>query len=117
MLKLDLPHIFAVRGVRNVFKELRKLGISHGTASNLLTGRVKSISFRHMEIICERLNCEPSDLFVWEPGKDLGDVETHPLKGLMRDPDDGSIMDTLKEIPLDRLKEARELLASLKNGG
>lgn len=116
MLKLDLVRIFAVRGVKDPFKTLRKLGISHGTAWNLLSGRVKSISYRHMELICERLNCTPNDLYSWKPNRDAVDVERHPLKGLMRDDNAADIGSILNEVPLDKLNEARDMLASLKNG-
>lgn len=116
MLKVDLVRIFAVRGVKDPFKTLRKLGISHSTAWNLLSGRVKSISYRHMELICERLNCTPNDLYAWKPDRDGVDVERHPLKGLMRDDNAGDIGNILNEVPLDKLNEARDMLASLKNG-
>ena len=115
MLRLDLRHVFRVRGYRNPVKELRKLGISPTVAKNLVNGKTVSISNRHMELICERLNCTPNDLYAWSPEKGGGDAEGHPLSGLRRDPADASLADTLREVPLDKLKEARELLASLKN--
>lgn len=115
MLKVDLGRIFAVRGVKDPFKTLRKLGISHNTAWNLLSGRVRSISYRHTELICERLNCTPNDLYAWKPDNAGVDVERHPLKGLMRDENAADIGNILQEVPLDKLNEARDMLASLKN--
>lgn len=115
MLRIELGRIFRIRGVRYPFKELRKLGISKNTASNLLSGRVKSISDRHLELICGRLNCTPNDLYAWKPDNAGVDVERHPLKGLMRDDNAGRIDDILQEVPLDKLNEAREMLASLRD--
>lgn len=116
MLKIDLRQIFEVRGVKEPFKTLRKLGISHSTAWNLLSGRVKSISNRHLELICEYLRCTPNDLYSWRPDRDGVDVGSHPLGGLMRDESDADVARILEEIPLDKLKEARELLANLRDG-
>lgn len=115
MLKLDLPRIFAVRGIKNPFKALRKLGISHSTAHNLLSGRTASIHNRHLELICERLNCTPNDLYAWKPDREDVDVERHPLRGLMREDNAADIVRAFSEIPLDKINEARDLLASLKN--
>lgn len=115
MLKANLRQVFESRGVKNPLVLMQKWGISRPTAWNLLDNRVKSISFRHLELICERLNCTPNDLYAWTPGAGVGDVEGHPLRGLMRDDSAADLVETLKELPLDKLKEARELLASLRN--
>ncbi|MEO6049768.1 MAG: helix-turn-helix domain-containing protein [Pyrinomonadaceae bacterium] len=34
------------------------------------------IQGRHLEKICEYLNCEPSDLYEWKPAKDTQSPET-----------------------------------------
>ncbi len=115
MLKLDLKRVFDSRGIRNAMTMMVKWGISRPTAWNLLDNKVSSINSKHLEILCERLNCEPSDLYAWKPASDTVNVETHPLKRLLRDENTKSITETLKEIPLDKLNEARELLAGLKN--
>lgn len=115
MLKIDLVHTFAVRGVKNPFTVLRKLGISHGKAWNLLSGKTASIHSKHLEAICEHLNCTPNDLYSWRPDREGVDAATHPLRGLIRDDNAAELGRILEEIPLDKLNEARDLLASLKN--
>ncbi|MBX3296711.1 MAG: helix-turn-helix transcriptional regulator [Acidobacteria bacterium] len=115
MLKLDLPRIFAVRGVRNPFKVLRGLGISHSTAYNLLSGRVVSVKHRHLEAICEYLRCTPNDLYAWTPEGGASAAEGHPLRGLIREGDAAEIARAFAEIPLDKINEARDLLEGLKN--
>lgn len=116
MLTINISRIFAVRGIKKPFTELRKLGISYGTAWNLVSGKTASIHSKHLEAICERLNCTPNDLYAWKPDNAGVDVERHPLKGLMRDENAADIGNILNEVPLDKLNEAREMLASLKNG-
>jgi DNA-binding Xre family transcriptional regulator len=63
MLTLNLSRVFALRGIEKPYTELVKCGISRPTAHNLLSLRVTSIKYSHLEKICELLNCEPNDLF------------------------------------------------------
>ena len=115
MLKIDLTRIFATRGYSKPILELVRLGISRHVAHNLVSGKTESINNRHLELICGYLRCTPNDLYAWEPGKDVGDVAGHPLRGLMRDDSGAELAEILSEVPLDKLKEARDLIASLKN--
>ncbi|MFI1585610.1 helix-turn-helix domain-containing protein [Embleya sp. NPDC020630] len=45
------------------------LVISAGKMSNLWSGQPVTIRLDDLEVICEVLSCEPSDLLVREPGK------------------------------------------------
>lgn len=115
MLRLDLRYVFGVRGYRNPVKELVKLGLSPPTAKNLVSGKTASIHTRHLEAICEYLRCTPNDLYAWTPEGGASAAEGHPLRGLIREGDAAEIARAFAEIPLDKLNEARDLLASLKN--
>ncbi len=115
MLILNLKRVFALRGIENPFTTLVKNGISRPTATNLLTNRVNSIHSKHLEIICELLNCEPSDLYDWKPSKDTQNIETHPLRKLRRDDSIEGYSEMIKRIPLDKLGEIKNILNELKN--
>lgn len=115
MLTLNLQRVFKLRGIENPYTELVKCGISRPTAHNLLSLRVESIRYSHMEKICELLNCEPSDLFEWKPSKTTLHVENHPLKNLKRDDSAQKFVELIKTIPLEQLSRFESVLSELNN--
>lgn len=115
MLTLDVKRVFALRGVANPFAHLRKIGISSATAWNLLDKRVKSISTKHLELICTYLNCEPNDLYEWKPDKGTVNAETHALKRLRRDGKASSYSELIRAVPLNKISEVETALANLGN--
>lgn len=114
MLFLNLQRVFQLRDVKNPYSKLMKIGISSATASNLLNYRVQSINHKHLEKICELLNCEPNDLYEWKPSDDTPNPENHPLKNLKRDDSSKKISEMLKNIPLEKFNQVEELLNELK---
>ena len=113
MLIFNLQRVFALRGIGNPYQQLVKLGISRPTAWNLLDNKVNSIQGKHLEKICEYLNCEPNDLYEWKPDKNTVNAENHPLKGLRREGTPASYREMVRNIPLDKIAEAEALLAGL----
>ncbi|MFZ1700569.1 MAG: helix-turn-helix transcriptional regulator [Pyrinomonadaceae bacterium] len=113
MLIFNLPRVFALRGIANPYQQLVKLGISRPTAWNLLDNKVNSIQGKHLEKICEYLNCEPNDLYDWKPNKSTQNVETHPLKALRRNESGEQFRAMIRDLPLDKIAEAKTLLAGL----
>ncbi len=115
MLKFNIQRLFTLRGISNPYQKLVKLGISRPTAWNLLNNDVKSISSKHLEKICEYLNCQPNDLYEWKPDPGTQNVDAHPLRGLRRDDSAESLSDMLREVPIDRVTEIKKLIAGLQN--
>lgn len=115
MLFLNLKRVFAIRGIQNPYSQLVKLGISRPTAWNLLDNNVISIKSKHLERICEYLNCEPNDLYEWRPSANTLNIENHPLKALRREQNIADLNKMVVEIPLDKIDQVKELLTDLKN--
>src|SRR5438034_8248005 len=113
MLIFNLQRVFALRGVNNPYTQLVKLGISRPTAWNLLNNSVNSIQGKHLEKICEYLNCTPDDIYEWRPGRDTQNVDDHPLKGLRREGKGEQLRTIMSKIPLDKMAEVEEILAGL----
>ena len=116
MLIFNIQRVFALRGISNPYQQLVKLGISRPTAWNLLDNKVNSIQGKHLEKICEYLNCEPNDLYEWKPAKDTQSPENHPLKALRRDDSFEQFRARIRDLPLDKIAEAEALLAGLTSG-
>jgi putative transcriptional regulator len=43
-----------------------RVGITIANLSILKSGKAKAIRFSTLELICEELNCQPSDIFAYE---------------------------------------------------
>jgi|ERR1043166_2451935 DNA-binding Xre family transcriptional regulator len=113
MLKLDIQRIFALRGISNPFSQLMKLGLARPTAWNLVSGSVGSIKTKHLEKICEFLNCTPNDLYQWTPSSDAKNVETHPLRGLRRDVKAARYNELIRNVPIDKIAKVEQMLTNL----
>ena len=46
-----------------------KVGMTNVNLSNLKTGKMKGVRFETMEAICEALDCQPGDLFEYQPNE------------------------------------------------
>lgn len=88
MLKLNIRQMCTIRGIDTPFKALTQIGVSRKVAHTYLTNARKThIQVEHIELLCKLLNCTPSHLFVWQPGKADGSIkDTHPLKELLPKP-------------------------------
>ena len=114
MLLINLKRIFALRGIDKPFAVLVKNGFSPMTATNLLNNKTKSIKYKHLERICEILNCEPNDLFDWKPSRNTQNPENHPLKDLKRTDPEIEIAELMKTIPLEKMDEIQNMLKEIK---
>jgi DNA-binding Xre family transcriptional regulator len=113
MLRLNIKRVCALRGVSNPYRSLVTLGISRPVATNLLNNVTNSIQGKHLEKICEFLNCTPDDLYQWTPSADTRNVDTHPLRGLRRDTKPARYNELIRNIPLDKIDEVEKMLSDL----
>ncbi|MEM7442010.1 MAG: helix-turn-helix transcriptional regulator [Pseudomonadota bacterium] len=66
---VTLDIMLARRKMRS--KELAaRIGITEQNLSLLKSGKVKGVRFQTLERICEVLECQPGDLFAFEPSGD-----------------------------------------------
>jgi len=80
--KLDL--VMAARKIS--LKELSwKVGITEANLSNLKRGKARAIRFSTLELLCEKLRCQPSDLL--EYSKDMLVWKERPIDliGLLKE--------------------------------
>ena len=114
MLVFNLSRVLALRGVDKPFSYLVKIGFYRTVASNLLNNKTVNIKISHIERLCRALNCTPSDLFEWKPRENETLGESHALNSLKRNSAQ-QFSRILKEIPVEKLEKAGELLNQLKN--
>lgn len=110
MLTYDLKPILKMRGIERPHNFLVKAGISRHTASRILDGECETIRARHIELLCTALLCEPNDLFVWVPDKNVTYPEDFPLKKLEKKEIGENLFDALSQMPLDKFKEVAKMV-------
>ncbi|MBU5419156.1 helix-turn-helix transcriptional regulator [Acetanaerobacterium sp. MSJ-12] len=44
----------------------KQMGMSYQNFSRMVNGETRSIKFSNLELLCNVLDCEPGDLFVYE---------------------------------------------------
>jgi DNA-binding Xre family transcriptional regulator len=114
MLTFNIRRVFALRGIPNPHTQLVKLGLSSATAWNLLDNKVSSIRSKHLEAICEYLKCEPNDLYEWRPDRETLAPDEHPLKRLRRSDEASDYSKLIRNLPLDKIDQARSMLEELQ---
>ncbi len=114
MITLNLHQVFKTRGITRGYSFLVKNGISPGTAKTLMYNKPRAIRLDHIEILCKTLVCEPSDLFTYTPEKKDTLPDTHPLKKLIRDPEEASLKQTISHLSYQELIEIKKLIKSQK---
>ena len=65
MIKLNLPVLFAQRGLRVADAE-RESGVNRTTLYRLYNNESSRIDFETLEKLCLFLDCEPKDIFIFE---------------------------------------------------
>ncbi len=114
MLVFNLSRVLTLRGVEKPFAFLVKIGFYRTIASNLLNNRTVNIKIAHIERLCRALNCTPSDLFEWQSRENDVLGENHALNSLKRTKSAQQVSRMLKDLPIDKLERAEELLNQLK---
>ena len=112
MLRLNLQPVFSARGIERPYTFLVKAGFTPHSA-NVMLNNPKAVKLHYIELLCMKLNCEPSDLFLWTPDKNSPIAENHPLRNI-----GGTIdMDILLDLPYKQLRNiSLKLTTQLKEG-
>jgi len=98
MLKLNLQPVLSARGISKPYSYLVKIGFTSHSA-NVIMNNPKAIKVSHIEQLCLKLNCEPSDLFMWIPDKNNPIPENHALRNV------GGNIDALFDLPFKELRD------------
>lgn len=114
MLVFNVNRVLALRGIDAQFSFLVKIGLTRSIAFNLTNYVVANVKIAHLEKICRALNCTPSDLFEWRADEQNALGENHALNALKRNKSAQQVSRILKDIPIDKLERAEELLNQLK---
>ena len=110
MLIYNINAICKARGVKQPYTFLVKSGISRRAAWRMLNDQSHSILLRHVEILCSVLNCEPNDLLVWIPEKDVVYREDFMLKKLLKKDLGDELLNALATMPLEKFKEVADMV-------
>jgi DNA-binding Xre family transcriptional regulator len=113
MLQFSIKKVCDARGITKVYRFLTKNGFLPTTASKLSKGDVEYLRLEYIEKLCSLLNCVPNDLFEWVPNSRAEDKPDHPLQAI-RQSEIINLTETLKSLPMSKIKEVESLIASLK---
>jgi len=90
-----------------------KPGVLISLIDFLVHDNLRMVKLDHLEILCEKLNCELNDLLLWTPDKNNPASANHPLHNLSAKPS-GQI-NAFRDLPYKELKElASKLTAGQK---
>lgn len=116
MLYLNVGRVLDLRGIASRhYSYLAKKGFVRSTAAKLASNQTWQIRYSLLEQLCLTLNCTPNDLFQWHPGEGQAVTENTALKTLMRGEQESVISQMIKDMPIEKLERAKELLAQLKD--
>lgn len=111
MLTWNLKPIFKARGIERPYTFLVKAGISRHSATSILTNDIFFMRLRHLEILCEALNCTPHDLLKWTPNPNRPLPQDHQLHKLRSQATTFNLSNTLKSLPLEKLNEIAAIIS------
>ncbi len=114
MLQLNLRQILSDKGVEKHSNWLVKQGFPRYTALRLLGNHRRLLDMVHLEKLCTVLNCTPNELIAWTPGKDITDIEKHPLKNLVVKQTEFHVGDKLKTLSPKNLEAVKEFMKGLE---
>lgn len=66
MLRLNILALLQERG-RTKYWLNKQLGMSYTNFNRMVNNQTKSIQYKHVEIMCNLLDCTPNDLFIITP--------------------------------------------------
>ena len=115
MLYLNVIEICKTRQIERPYSFLVKAGISPHAANDILNAYSRAIRLDHIEKLCEILHCEPNDLLAYKPNSTNKLAESHPLNKLIPKQSDIDWQQTIKTIPLEKLKEVADFINKPKD--
>lgn len=110
MLIFNIQAVLKARQIERPFSFLVKSGFSRHAAHNILNNQTRSLRLDTIEKLCEILHCQPNDLLVFKPNPNQNLPESHPLNNLLYKEEEHNWQQTLKTLPLNKLKEISKII-------
>jgi DNA-binding Xre family transcriptional regulator len=79
MIELRVKEVMLQKGFKPTISRLEKFGIGRNTARHMMSGKLKSIKFEDLELLCILLNCTPKEILKVTIPEKYGVGENHPL--------------------------------------
>lgn len=114
MLAYQVKKLCKIRGISNPHSFLVQIGLSSSVAQKFLRDDTYTLRVRHIEALCLHLNCTPNDLFRYKPSATRDLRNPIPLDALIRKEEETDIIDQLKTLDLDQMKEVTQWIGKLK---
>jgi len=115
MFKLRIKETMKQMGRKPTLSSLVLMGTKYTTAYDLMNGKSKSIKLKTLFDLCIYLNCTPNDLLDISD-KDLKLIPPgHPMLKLKKPATTPNPVTILKNLPINKIQRANELLEELKN--
>ncbi len=104
MLRLNVPRVMALRGIKHPYTFLRERGFSHHMAVKLGTDNVPQIDLAILGKLCTLLHCTPHDLLDTVETQNTTDIQRHHLGFLQKSTAGDQFHKTLRTMPLDQVE-------------
>ena len=114
MLYFNALRVLKLRGIERPYSFLRRNGLTHSMAGNIINNRGLRLHVGQIEQLCLLLNCVPSDLFEWRDEGAKSIAETPAINALKRD-DTAHISRLVKDIPVEKLDKLKQILEDLRD--
>lgn len=111
MLKPNIQRILAGRAIDKGYTYLVKRGFSMNLAAHLNTGNMKEVHLADIEKLCLLFQCTPNELLEWAPAEKENDVETQPLRNLIRVNPKVNIRTILNALPYAQIAEMEKMIS------
>ncbi len=115
MITFYVKELMISKGYKYPNNTLRKLGFHYTQASHLLSGKARSLSLNHVEMLCIFLNCTPNDIMNFTPDQKDYIQSTHPLNEVTKEAQTMGPIDYLRSLSPKDLKKANELLRQMND--
>ena len=67
-----------------------------------------------IERLCILLNCTPNDILEWIPDEGVSYKENLALAGLKKEKKEFTLLNKLKDLPLDKIIEIEKMISGIK---
>ncbi|MBS1512265.1 MAG: helix-turn-helix transcriptional regulator [Bacteroidetes bacterium] len=108
MLSLNVTALLKLRGIERPYHFLVQSGFTPNVATRIANDQISVMRLSHVELLCQILICEPSDLFVWTPDPKVQYPTNFPLQKLVKEEPGKTITDVISILPIQQLKAITE---------
>jgi DNA-binding Xre family transcriptional regulator len=113
MLRLRIHFMLESKGIVNTYNFLVKNGFSPNLATRCAHGKLEQLKLSHINKLCTMLHCTPNDLIEWIADKNEILSDNHPLKTLERKEKPFNMINHLKQLSFDQVKEVQQLISKI----